>query len=265
MRINFRVDGDSEKPRALRVVCGLLTPAATLHWVHTPCSSAQPQHVISFLYPASSKILLFACFLRRPPLVFLLSTLFCYCWTSCTPPPFFSAPPPPSPPPPPAPSAATPSNAPADKNGVRFTSSAPSEYGPTFVTCVYQGGAGFCTYFPAHGSFSSGSSDCPQGVAQDSSVTTDAPSTAGADPTPPASDPASDPISTPAASDSASDPVSTPAVSTPAVSTPASSASAGATANPTVLSPGPSQTGGARALSVSLDTIIGAEGLDLLL
>jgi hypothetical protein len=61
--------------------------------------------------------------------------------------------------------------APADKNGVPFTSSAPSEDDPTFVTCVYEGGAGFCTYFPANGSFSSGSSDCPQGVAQDPSVT----------------------------------------------------------------------------------------------
>ncbi|KAJ7860064.1 hypothetical protein B0H14DRAFT_2745482, partial [Mycena olivaceomarginata] len=145
---------------------------------------------------------------------------------------------------------------------------------PTFVTCVYEGGAGFCTYFPANGSFSSGSSDCPQGVAQDPSVTTDAPSTAGADPTDPASDPASDPVSTPAASDpasdsasepvstpAASDPVSTPAVSTPvvsskpAVSTPAaskSSAVGGAPASQSVPAPSPSpSTGGARALSAS--------------
>ncbi|KAJ7819555.1 hypothetical protein B0H14DRAFT_2836191 [Mycena olivaceomarginata] len=152
--------------------------------------------------------------------------------------------------------------APADKNGVPFTSSAPSEDDPT--------------------------SDCPQGVAQDPSVTTDAPSTAGADPTDPASDPASDPVSTPAASDpasdSASDPVSTPAasdpVSTPAVSTPAvsskpavstpaaskSSAVGGAPASQSVPAPSPSpSTGGARALSASFVGVVAAVGLGMLL
>ncbi|KAJ7355722.1 hypothetical protein DFH08DRAFT_1053119 [Mycena albidolilacea] len=170
---------------------------------------------------------------------------------TCAPPSFFFAPPPPLLPLPPAPTAATPSNAPLP---TRTASPSPLVPPPRMTP-------------PS--SFSSGSSDCPLGVAQDPSVTTDTPSTAGADPTTPVSDPESDPVSTPAASDPVSDPasdpisapavstpavftpsVSTPAVSMPAVSTPAkSSARTGAPANPTdpSPSPSPSQTGG-RAL-----------------
>ncbi|KAJ7027131.1 hypothetical protein C8F04DRAFT_95865 [Mycena alexandri] len=54
-----------------------------------------------------------------------------------------------------------------DKNGTPLTSSEPQD---DLVTCTYEG-AGPCTYFPANGSFSSGSSDCPAGIAQDPSVT----------------------------------------------------------------------------------------------
>ncbi|KAJ7111627.1 hypothetical protein C8R43DRAFT_1242877 [Mycena crocata] len=39
-----------------------------------------------------------------------------------------------------------------------------------YVTCIYAG-AGYCEYFPADGSFSSGSSNCPEGMPQDPSAT----------------------------------------------------------------------------------------------
>ncbi|KAJ7177249.1 hypothetical protein C8R43DRAFT_507093 [Mycena crocata] len=57
--------------------------------------------------------------------------------------------------------------APVDDDGTALTGSAGSG---DFVTCTYAG-AGLCAYFPADGSFSSGGSSCPQGVAQDPSAT----------------------------------------------------------------------------------------------
>ncbi|KAJ7495112.1 hypothetical protein FB451DRAFT_362886 [Mycena latifolia] len=63
--------------------------------------------------------------------------------------------------------------APADDDGVPLSGSAPSG---DFVSCEYDGGAGECTYFPAEGSFSSGSSQCPPGVAQDPSASESCPS-----------------------------------------------------------------------------------------
>ncbi|KAJ6611315.1 hypothetical protein B0H10DRAFT_2437575 [Mycena sp. CBHHK59/15] len=54
-----------------------------------------------------------------------------------------------------------------DKDGSALTGSAGSG---DFVTCTYTD-AGPCTYFSADGSFSSGSSTCPKGIAQDPSVT----------------------------------------------------------------------------------------------
>ncbi|KAJ7065773.1 hypothetical protein C8F01DRAFT_1126586 [Mycena amicta] len=56
---------------------------------------------------------------------------------------------------------------PVDKDGTPFVS---SNGDANFVRCTYQG-AGPCEYFPANGSFSSGSSSCPVGIAQDPSVT----------------------------------------------------------------------------------------------
>ncbi|KAF9465790.1 hypothetical protein BDZ94DRAFT_305363 [Collybia nuda] len=50
----------------------------------------------------------------------------------------------------------------ADDDGSPLTGSGTSG---TFVTCSYQK-AGLCTYFPTDGSFSSGSSTCPQGLPQ---------------------------------------------------------------------------------------------------
>ncbi|KAJ7622232.1 hypothetical protein FB45DRAFT_870445 [Roridomyces roridus] len=65
---------------------------------------------------------------------------------------------------------------PSDKGGVALTSSEGADAGsPGLVTCTYgttaTGGAGPCTFFPANGSFSSGSSQCPAGIAQDPSAT----------------------------------------------------------------------------------------------
>ncbi|KAJ7495072.1 hypothetical protein FB451DRAFT_1550689 [Mycena latifolia] len=97
-----------------------------------------------------------------------------------------------------------------------------------------------CTSFPASGSFSSGSSQCPPGVAQDPSATTDTPSTTGGATSTPESTPSSTPNSTPSSTDdvsstddatssapeaSSTPAASTPAASTPAVSTPAPAAS----------------------------------------
>ncbi|KAJ7775921.1 hypothetical protein DFH07DRAFT_798852 [Mycena maculata] len=65
--------------------------------------------------------------------------------------------------------------APTDKGGTPLVSSDGSD---NFVTCTYSG-AGPCTYFPANGSFSSGSSQCPAGIAQNPSATTDALSSVG--------------------------------------------------------------------------------------
>ncbi|KAJ7923591.1 hypothetical protein B0H13DRAFT_55851 [Mycena leptocephala] len=56
---------------------------------------------------------------------------------------------------------------PVDKDGTALTGSAPQD---DFVTCTYVG-AGLCAYFPADGSFSSGSSECPKGIPQDPSAT----------------------------------------------------------------------------------------------
>ncbi|KAJ6565329.1 hypothetical protein B0H10DRAFT_2224216 [Mycena sp. CBHHK59/15] len=149
-----------------------------------------------------------------------------------------------------------------DKDGTALTGSAPSG---DFVTCTYVD-AGPCTYFPADGSFSSGSSTCPKGIAQDPSATTDVPSSAGAAPTDPASStPIDTPSSTPATSTPADTPSSTPATSSPAASTasqqsqtltqsePTSSASAGAPAASASASGRPNsalsaRTGGARML-----------------
>jgi len=78
---------------------------------------------------------------------------------------------------------------PTDKNGGALTATGPAEDEPGFITCTYQGGAGLCTYFPADGSFSSGGSTCPKGIAQDPSVTTDTSSIVGAATPPPVSAP----------------------------------------------------------------------------
>ncbi|KAJ7171532.1 hypothetical protein C8R46DRAFT_1088659 [Mycena filopes] len=62
-----------------------------------------------------------------------------------------------------------------DKAGTPFTSSVGDG---DLISCSYVG-AGACEYVPADGSLSSGSPDCPVGVAQDDpSVTTDAVSSA---------------------------------------------------------------------------------------
>ncbi|KAJ7710414.1 hypothetical protein B0H17DRAFT_1367 [Mycena rosella] len=109
----------------------------------------------------------------------------------------------------------------ADDDGTALTGSAPDG---TFVSCTYAG-AGDCEYF-SDGSFSSGGSSCPKGVAQDApSSTTDGSasstaSTSSDDSTAttsddPASSTTSDDDSTTTTSDddnstSASAPVSTP-------------------------------------------------------
>ncbi|KAJ7097484.1 hypothetical protein C8R43DRAFT_1244388 [Mycena crocata] len=132
--------------------------------------------------------------------------------------------------------------APVDDDGTALTGSAGSG---DFVTCTYAG-AGPCAYFPADGSFSSGGSGCPQGVAQDPSATTDGASTIGAaltdDPNSASGDaPESPPPSIPTSSSDVLSPASAPPNSTPA-STPASgSPSAGAPASP----PAGSQTSAA--------------------
>ncbi|KAJ7144616.1 hypothetical protein C8R44DRAFT_145610 [Mycena epipterygia] len=127
----------------------------------------------------------------------------------------------------------------ADKNGSPLTGSFPTG---DFVTCTYAAGEE-CTYFPADGSFSSGSSDCPKGIAQDPSATTDAPSSAGAAATPP---PVSTPIATPSPPISISAPISLPPVSTPTpvsvstpagVSTPASNSTPAGVSTPAVSTP----------------------------
>ncbi|KAJ7121844.1 hypothetical protein C8R43DRAFT_1112110 [Mycena crocata] len=68
---------------------------------------------------------------------------------------------------------------PVDDDGTALTGTA--EAG-NFIVCTYAG-AGPCTYFPPDGSFASGGSSCPAGIAQDPSVTTAA--TAQASPTSP--------------------------------------------------------------------------------
>ncbi|KAF7309282.1 hypothetical protein MIND_00298500 [Mycena indigotica] len=76
--------------------------------------------------------------------------------------------------------------APTDKDGTPLQS---SEGEGNFVRCTYEG-AGPCEYFPANGSFSSGSSQCPAGIAQDTSNTTQEVSSVGsggAQQSPPAS------------------------------------------------------------------------------
>ncbi|KAF7319682.1 hypothetical protein MKEN_00749400 [Mycena kentingensis (nom. inval.)] len=62
-----------------------------------------------------------------------------------------------------------------DKDGTALVSSQGQD---DFVVCTYEG-AGPCSYFPANGSFSSGSSQCPVGIAQDPSNTTEALSQVG--------------------------------------------------------------------------------------
>ncbi|KAF7362705.1 hypothetical protein MVEN_00619800 [Mycena venus] len=52
-----------------------------------------------------------------------------------------------------------------DDNGTALTGSS-ADATNSFATCIYKG-AGDCTYFFADGSFSSGSSACPQGLPQD--------------------------------------------------------------------------------------------------
>ncbi|KAK6992969.1 hypothetical protein R3P38DRAFT_2801316 [Favolaschia claudopus] len=170
---------------------------------------------------------------------------------------------------------------PQDKNGVAFTSSSPAAHDPQFITCVYQGGAGFCTYFPADGSFSSGSSQCPKGIAQDPSVTTDAPSTAGGDATPtsaapPSSSSASDaapPPPPPVSSDSAPVPPTSAsgsgagsAPSPPPISPPSQSQSQSQSGS--APAPSQSQTGGAvasiRGVGVSVVLGVAAAGMMLL-
>ncbi|KAJ7662843.1 hypothetical protein DFH06DRAFT_1296387 [Mycena polygramma] len=170
--------------------------------------------------------------------------------------------------------------APVDKDGTALTASAGDG---DFVSCTYEG-AGDCEYFPANGSFSSGSSQCPAGIAQDPSATTDAPSSAGAEPTgtddgdsDSASATDSDtetetdsdpPLSTPNTSST------TPVISTPAASTPPpvsktsasggagspASASGSASASPSASG----QPGGARALGVPLGALLGAVGLGMM-
>ncbi|KAJ6559491.1 hypothetical protein DFH09DRAFT_1316798 [Mycena vulgaris] len=68
---------------------------------------------------------------------------------------------------------------PTDRAGSALTS---SEGDGDLVTCIYgaTAGAGPCSYFPANDSFLDSSSQCPIGIAQSPSVTTDAPSFVGA-------------------------------------------------------------------------------------
>ncbi|KAJ7078316.1 hypothetical protein B0H15DRAFT_954661 [Mycena belliarum] len=54
----------------------------------------------------------------------------------------------------------------ADDDGSPLTASGVSSEGAGFASCTYQD-AGECVYFAADGSFSSGSSTCPQGLPQD--------------------------------------------------------------------------------------------------
>ncbi|KAJ7236784.1 hypothetical protein C8J57DRAFT_1479113 [Mycena rebaudengoi] len=86
------------------------------------------------------------------------------------------------------------------------------------IMCIYQG-AGACTYFPADGSFSSGSSQCPAGIAQDPSVTElPIPGKSSAAPTPPPV--SAPPPPPPVSSQPPPPPVSSPPVVPPPVSTP---------------------------------------------
>ncbi|KAF7368251.1 hypothetical protein MVEN_00145200 [Mycena venus] len=177
---------------------------------------------------------------------------------------------------------------PTDKTGGALTATGPAVDDPGFITCTYQGSAGLCTYFPADGSFSSGGSNCPKGIAQDPSVTTDSSSIVGAATPPPVSAPPSTPtptvspsapppppVSSPPAPSSPSavpPPVSSPSVPSPPSSPPASappptssSNSGGAQSQTQTQSPAPSQTGGARGLGVSMGLVLGVVGLVVLL
>ncbi|KAJ7455978.1 hypothetical protein B0H11DRAFT_2066486, partial [Mycena galericulata] len=115
-----------------------------------------------------------------------------------------------------------------DKGGTPLTE---SEGTGNFVTCIYgaAGGAGQCTYFPANGSFSSGSSQCPAGVPQNPSATTDALSSVGGGSaptftTPPNTDPfTSAPTTTPSVSLSTPTLASTPVNTDPFTSAPSAS------------------------------------------
>ncbi|KAJ6473334.1 hypothetical protein C8R47DRAFT_1199692 [Mycena vitilis] len=172
-----------------------------------------------------------------------------------------------------------------DKDGTALTASAGAG---DFVSCTYEG-AGECEYFPANGSFSSGSSQCPAGIAQDPSATTDAASSAGAEPTG-TDDGDSDSASatgsdtdtdTDTETETDSDPAlstpntssTTPVISSPAASTPppvsktsasggAASASGSRSASASPSASG--QPGGARALSVPLGALLGAVGLGMM-
>ncbi|KAJ7495110.1 hypothetical protein FB451DRAFT_362869 [Mycena latifolia] len=145
--------------------------------------------------------------------------------------------------------------APADDDGVPLSGSAPSG---DFVSCEYDGGAGECTYFPADGSFSSGSSQCPPGVAQDPSATTDAPSTDdGATSTAPDSAPSSTDDSTPSSTDDVSStddatsttPEASSAPASTSASTPASTPAA--STKPASKTTTPTQTGASTSPSAS--------------
>ncbi|KAJ7455983.1 hypothetical protein B0H11DRAFT_2066500 [Mycena galericulata] len=131
-----------------------------------------------------------------------------------------------------------------DKGGTPLTS---SEGTGNFVTCIYgaSGGAGQCTYFPANGSFSSGSSQCPAGVPQNPSATTDALSSVGGggsaptSTTPPNTDPfTSAPTTTPSVSTLTPTLASTPVNTDPFTSAPSASNPGGPIATTTPTAPG---------------------------
>ncbi|KAJ7235206.1 hypothetical protein C8J57DRAFT_1728717 [Mycena rebaudengoi] len=113
---------------------------------------------------------------------------------------------------------------PTDDDGTPNTGARPSTGEDSDkIMCIYQG-AGACTYFPADGSFSSGSSQCPPGIAQDPSVTElpiPGQSSAAAPPPPVSSAPPPPPVSSqPPPPPVSSAPPPPPVSSPPPLSTP---------------------------------------------
>ncbi|KAJ7169203.1 hypothetical protein C8R43DRAFT_1231804 [Mycena crocata] len=163
---------------------------------------------------------------------------------------------------------------PVDDDGTALTGSSASG---DFVTCTYAG-AGPCTYFPADGSFSSGGSSCPAGIAQDPSVTTAGASSATDAPassTSPEDPPESESISrtntndTPSSIPGVPAPSSTPSTpsSLPGVPAPSSSGTTPSQSLPGVPAPSPSasQPGGALGLhTTGMASVLVAVGLGFL-
>ncbi|KAJ7236788.1 hypothetical protein C8J57DRAFT_1479115 [Mycena rebaudengoi] len=130
---------------------------------------------------------------------------------------------------------------PTDDDGTPNTGARPSTGEDSDkIMCIYQG-AGACTYFPADGSFSSGSSQCPAGIAQDQSVTC----SSAAPPPPPVSSQAPPP---PVSSQAPPPPVSSPPVVSPPVSTPPPKQTTSSKPSSTVSGSPPPPSGAAQRL-----------------